>query len=167
MSIYSAVISIPFNLQRNCTTSFKAKQTRKVAPLHFALGSIGVSVSAISVVDACCQGCQPSARTFPPLLPSKQPPHCYCSPHSFTHSFTHTMQIDEVRAKFGRFRILIIGRANAGKTTILKKICNSMEDPEIYDDKGDKVWLYFVSLVLISAEVAIRSIAHGFRNLQG
>ena len=58
------------------------------------------------------------------------------------------MQIDDIRKKFGRFRVLIIGRANAGKTTILKKICNSTEDPEIYDDKGNKVGSYIVRLVL-------------------
>ena len=52
------------------------------------------------------------------------------------------MQVeDHIRKKFGRFRILIIGRANAGKTTILKKICDSTEDPEIYDDKGNRVSL--------------------------
>ena len=57
------------------------------------------------------------------------------------------MQIDDVRKKFGRFRVLIMGRANAGKTTILKKICNSTEDPEIYDDQGKKVWSHIVLLV--------------------
>ena len=45
----------------------------------------------------------------------------------------------DVRSKISHFRILIIGRANAGKTTILKKVCNSVEDPEIYDTNGDKV----------------------------
>ncbi|KAF9460676.1 hypothetical protein BDZ94DRAFT_1169286 [Collybia nuda] len=39
----------------------------------------------------------------------------------------------------GRFRILIVGRANAGKTTILKKICNTTDDPEIYNGRGEKV----------------------------
>lgn len=53
------------------------------------------------------------------------------------------MQIEDIKKKFGRFRILVIGRANAGKTTILKKICDSTENPEIYDDKGNKVRLYF------------------------
>ena len=61
---------------------------------------------------------------------------------------TDTMQIDDIRKKFGRFRVLIIGRANAGKTTILKKICNSTEDPEIYDNQGKKVGSYIVRLVL-------------------
>ena len=49
------------------------------------------------------------------------------------------MQVENLREKFGRFRILVIGRANAGKTTILKKICDSTEDPEIYNDRGEKV----------------------------
>ncbi|KAG9312239.1 hypothetical protein JVU11DRAFT_7538 [Chiua virens] len=52
---------------------------------------------------------------------------------------TEFMQIDSIRKKFGRFRILIVGRANAGKTTILKQICNSTEDPVIYDPRGKKV----------------------------
>ncbi|KAF7343613.1 GTP-binding protein [Mycena sanguinolenta] len=45
----------------------------------------------------------------------------------------------DVRSKINHFRILIIGRANAGKTTILKKVCNSVEDPEIYDPYGVKI----------------------------
>ena len=53
------------------------------------------------------------------------------------------MPIENLRERFGRFRILVVGRANAGKTTILKKICNSIEDPEIYDDQGRRVWFPF------------------------
>ncbi|KAF7343548.1 GTP-binding protein [Mycena sanguinolenta] len=45
----------------------------------------------------------------------------------------------DVRSKISHFRILIIGRANAGKTTILKRVCNSVEDPEIYDPDGNKI----------------------------
>ncbi|KAI6038240.1 GTP-binding protein [Pisolithus marmoratus] len=33
-----------------------------------------------------------------------------------------------------------MGRANAGKTTILQRVCNSMDEPEIFDRKGNKVW---------------------------
>ncbi|KAG0704635.1 hypothetical protein DFH29DRAFT_848851 [Suillus ampliporus] len=44
-----------------------------------------------------------------------------------------------LRETIGRFRILIMGRANAGKTTILKKVCNTTENPEVYNAKGDKV----------------------------
>jgi hypothetical protein len=44
-----------------------------------------------------------------------------------------------LRQKFDRFRILIIGRANAGKTTILQKVCNTQENPEIYNSAGNQV----------------------------
>ncbi|KAF9463352.1 hypothetical protein BDZ94DRAFT_1164036 [Collybia nuda] len=46
---------------------------------------------------------------------------------------------EKLAKKAGRFRILIVGRANAGKTTILKKICNTTDDPEIYDSRGNKI----------------------------
>ncbi|KAI6158946.1 hypothetical protein EDD17DRAFT_930063 [Pisolithus thermaeus] len=36
------------------------------------------------------------------------------------------------------FRILVMGRANAGKTTILQRVCNSTDKPEIFDGKGNK-----------------------------
>jgi hypothetical protein len=31
-----------------------------------------------------------------------------------------------------QFRVLIIGRANAGKTTILRRVCDTTDSPEIY-----------------------------------
>ena len=40
---------------------------------------------------------------------------------------------------FGRFRILVIGRSNSGKTTLLHRVCNTTEAPEIYNSKGEKV----------------------------
>ncbi|KAJ7122333.1 hypothetical protein C8R44DRAFT_622326 [Mycena epipterygia] len=49
-----------------------------------------------------------------------------------------------LRSKCGHFRILIIGRANAGKTTILKKVCKSIEDPEIFSPSGEKLDLAMV-----------------------
>jgi len=45
----------------------------------------------------------------------------------------------DYRSKCERFRTLIIGRANAGKTTLLKRVCNSIEDPEIFSPSGEKV----------------------------
>ncbi|KAG1882505.1 hypothetical protein F4604DRAFT_1650484 [Suillus subluteus] len=45
----------------------------------------------------------------------------------------------ELRRKFKRFRILIIGRANAGKTTILQRVCKTRENPEIYNSHGRKI----------------------------
>ena len=40
--------------------------------------------------------------------------------------------------KCPHFRILIVGRANAGKTTILEKVCGveSGTEPIIYDQNG-------------------------------
>ncbi|KAG6825023.1 hypothetical protein H0H92_005076, partial [Tricholoma furcatifolium] len=41
----------------------------------------------------------------------------------------------KLRAKYTHFRILVIGRANAGKTTLLKRVCNTEEDP-VYNTRG-------------------------------
>jgi GTPase SAR1 family protein len=49
------------------------------------------------------------------------------------------MDPSEIRNKIGRFRILIIGRANAGKTTILQRVCNTRENPEIYNSAGENI----------------------------
>ncbi|KAI6012816.1 GTP-binding protein, partial [Pisolithus orientalis] len=35
-----------------------------------------------------------------------------------------------------RFRILVVGRANAGKTTILQRLCNTTDQPEVFDGEG-------------------------------
>ncbi|PPQ76603.1 hypothetical protein CVT26_012856 [Gymnopilus dilepis] len=47
---------------------------------------------------------------------------------------SNTSAAFELRQKYDHFRILIIGRANAGKTTILKRVCNTTEDPQLYDE---------------------------------
>ena len=41
--------------------------------------------------------------------------------------------------RIGRFRILVLGRSNSGKTTLLQRICNATELPEIFNAKGEKV----------------------------
>ncbi|KAI6024277.1 GTP-binding protein [Pisolithus marmoratus] len=38
-----------------------------------------------------------------------------------------------------RFRILVMGRANAGKTTLLQSVCNSSDQPEVFDGNGHKI----------------------------
>ncbi|KIM56556.1 hypothetical protein SCLCIDRAFT_236985 [Scleroderma citrinum Foug A] len=45
----------------------------------------------------------------------------------------------DVRKYFEAFRILIMGRANAGKTTILQRVCATTEQPEIFDGNGNKI----------------------------
>ncbi|KAG6326026.1 hypothetical protein ID866_13063 [Astraeus odoratus] len=53
------------------------------------------------------------------------------------------MDPERVRKQFeriGRFRILVIGRANAGKTTILQRVCNTTDLPEVFDGERNKSW---------------------------
>ncbi|KAG1826326.1 hypothetical protein EV424DRAFT_1537614 [Suillus variegatus] len=50
-----------------------------------------------------------------------------------------TIEAQDLRERIGRFRVLIVGRANAGKTTILQKVCNTTDQPEIYDSQGNKI----------------------------
>ncbi|KDQ10843.1 hypothetical protein BOTBODRAFT_35796 [Botryobasidium botryosum FD-172 SS1] len=38
-----------------------------------------------------------------------------------------------------QFRVLIIGRANAGKTTILRAVCGAKGEPDVYDQDGNKI----------------------------
>jgi GTPase SAR1 family protein len=51
------------------------------------------------------------------------------------------LSAEEIRAECPQFRILIIGKANAGKTTILRKVCNVKPDvkPIVYDANGKEV----------------------------
>jgi len=46
-----------------------------------------------------------------------------------TELTTNPEEVAKLRAKYTHFRILVIGRANAGKTTLLKRVCNTKEDP--------------------------------------
>ena len=42
-------------------------------------------------------------------------------------------------AKYKHFRILVISWANAGKTMLLQRVCNTIKDPCIYDDDKNLV----------------------------
>ncbi|KDQ10289.1 hypothetical protein BOTBODRAFT_36400 [Botryobasidium botryosum FD-172 SS1] len=46
---------------------------------------------------------------------------------------------DSKIARPDKFRILIIGRANAGKTTILRAVCGAEGEPDVYDQNGNKI----------------------------
>ena len=59
-------------------------------------------------------------------------------------NFEQTIRLDADKVKkhfdrIGHFRILVVGRSNAGKTTLLQRVCNTTELPEIYNSKGEKV----------------------------
>ena len=45
-----------------------------------------------------------------------------------------------LRDRTKHFRVLIIGRANAGKTTILQRVCNTTEQPKIFNREGYEVF---------------------------
>ena len=51
----------------------------------------------------------------------------------------NAQQMEKLRERFTQFRILVIGRANAGKTTILRKLCDATGEPMIFDPTGKKV----------------------------
>ncbi|KAJ7872255.1 hypothetical protein B0H13DRAFT_1633946 [Mycena leptocephala] len=69
----------------------------------------------------------------------------------------------DLRSKCPHFRILVIGRANAGKTTILKKVCNSIEDPVIFSPSGGKVGLISLSSVFFPL-IAMQRGLHDIEN---
>ena len=55
---------------------------------------------------------------------------------------TINLDLEEVKKQFdriGHFRILVVGRSNAGKTTLLQRVCKTTELPEIYNSNGEKV----------------------------
>jgi septin family protein len=49
----------------------------------------------------------------------------------------------ELRQKCPRFRVLVIGRANAGKTTICQKMCNTTDPPVVHGRDGKEVCFLF------------------------
>ena len=54
---------------------------------------------------------------------------------------------ENVRSLTKRFRVLIIGRANAGKTTILQRVCNTTEQPKIFSRDGHEV-LHVLDIII-------------------
>ncbi|KIK17282.1 hypothetical protein PISMIDRAFT_685397 [Pisolithus microcarpus 441] len=59
-------------------------------------------------------------------------------------SSTSHLRLDPAKAqehidRISRFRILVMGRANAGKTTILQRVCNTTDEPEIFNGIGEKL----------------------------
>ncbi|KAG1780615.1 hypothetical protein EV702DRAFT_731045 [Suillus placidus] len=89
-----------------------------------------------------------SSYTYPgithfPLLTSPRPftefTHCKTTPTLLRHIYLPPMDPSKIKERIGRFRILVIGRANAGKTTILQRVCNTRENPEIYNSAGEKL----------------------------
>ena len=50
------------------------------------------------------------------------------------------IEIEPISSEKDQFRVLIIGKANAGKTSILQRVCDTTDSPEIYtlDSDGNR-----------------------------
>ncbi|KAG2037938.1 hypothetical protein BDR03DRAFT_1091537 [Suillus americanus] len=72
------------------------------------------------------------------------------------------MDPSKLKEKIKRFRILIIGRANAGKTTVLQRVCKTRENPEIYNSAGEKVQ----SMIPIDLAVLMASRERGVHDIE-
>jgi len=72
-------------------------------------------------------------------------------PSTMTTNMSNSQDAFELREKYKHFRVLVIGRANAGKTTLLKRVCNTTEEPCIYDEHNNNL----VSFVLICCIIPV------------
>ncbi|KAG6805023.1 hypothetical protein H0H92_001094, partial [Tricholoma furcatifolium] len=66
----------------------------------------------------------PQSRSNSPPVTSSNDPALPIDPAPIS-----VKEAAKLRARYTHFRILVIGRANAGKTTLLKRVCNTDEDP--------------------------------------
>jgi len=83
------------------------------------------------------------------------PPSCSTSPPVDLVPTVPTITTDpeeaaRLRAKYTHFRILIIGRANVGKTTLLKRVCNTKEDP-VYSEVRYVRFALYPTLIIPSS----------------
>ena len=77
---------------------------------------------------------QRSAPTFENVFPLTS-----TMPNSTPSLSTLQITSDQIQRKFVRFRVLLVGRANSGKTTILRRLCNTTKEPTIFNPDGKKV----------------------------
>ena len=115
-------------------TTKESKGFRNRLKKTFGLGSQSTHQSRLNspsnIVPSPVVGADPPVPSSPPVAepttPSLSAPTVAARP-------IDPEEAAKLRAKYSRFCILVIGRANAGKTTLLKRVCNTTEDPCIYD----------------------------------
>ena len=79
------------------------------------------------------------------LMPSQAPDRetsqsdIKTQPVEFVDVERQKIRAKNLRRRTRCFRVLIIGQANAGKTTILQRVCNTTEQPKIFNPQGRKV----------------------------
>ena len=75
-------------------------------------------------------------------------------PEQYVNPERQRIRAEHLRRNTRRFRVLIIGRANAGKTTILQRVCNTTEQPKIFNPQGYEVCVkditVYHSLILLA-----------------
>lgn len=125
-----------FQNHRNDNTTLSPKSCRLDLPMSSALRRrsqdaivVEGQMNLICPDQSCDRSFLPSL--FPWILPSFPPPSCLPP----TDSSPREMEKDKSIARDlpnVRFRVLIAGRANAGKTTILQRVCETTDSPEIW-----------------------------------
>ena len=134
-------------------TAKEPKGFRNRLKKAFGLGSKNThqsrSNSPLDVVPSSVVGADPLIPSSPLVA---EPPTARLSASTVAARPIDPKEAAKLRAKYSRFCILVIGRANAGKTTLLKRVCNTAEDPCIYDkDKN-----------LVRNRLIMRSQSHHF-----
>lgn len=71
-----------------------------------------------------------------------------------------SMWATTVQKEIRRFRILIVGRANAGKTTILQRVCNTTALPKIIAPNGDTVFFFVHQQTLFKIFPSLDRLSH-------
>ena len=87
-----------------------------------------------------CHFPTPISRVFSPVTTLFSKQHCIQRMGQATSkSSGNDMILPRVPSDI-KFRVLIIGRANASKTSILQRVCDTTESPEIYrcDPEGNR-----------------------------
>ena len=74
------------------------------------------------------------------LGPARLPTFTALWPLFLLYKTSMAPQQNQLQVPNFRLRILIIGRANAGKTTILKRVCDTTQSPKVYrlDESGQR-----------------------------
>ena len=136
---------------RNRTTTLAYSTTNNMGNKHSKprrrLPKINVQPDEItSVSDSCLPNSATQGRAIQPVKPQCPPPKTdarrdritsisdSCLPNSISTMDTTKPHrpLPEIK-----FRVLIIGRANAGKTSILQRVCETTESPAVYRRTGD------------------------------
>jgi hypothetical protein len=128
-------------------------QVSRAYPTCTHLRHVTLATHIARVLPRCPRAVSASRRSKPYYyLPGLRPSsslcfsgglHTYIRPDRPAHSTSVTKLMSDIiasRADYSRFRILVVGRTNAGKTTLVKRICNSSENPQVLTARGATVF---------------------------